>query len=137
MMDEPALDDLHESGLLLEAEDDPEEGILRISWSGRASHRRPIQVVGPYLDRVTEAARSRGRALEFRFERIEHCNSSTILVLMRLIQDLRVQGTRLTIVYDAAKKWQKMTFEALRQLDREDGLLALESVNGVGPENGG
>lgn len=98
------------------------EGISLI-WSGKANLRYPMEVLGPYFDTLVTAAEERGNLLEFHFETLEHLNSSTILALMRLIQTLRQKRIRLRIFFDGAHKWQKMTFEALRQFDRHDGLF--------------
>ena len=98
------------------------EGISLI-WSGKANMRYPMEVLGPYFETLVTAAEEQGNLLEFHFETLEHLNSSTILALMRLIQTLRKKRIRLRIFFDAAHKWQKMTFEALRQFDRNDGLF--------------
>jgi hypothetical protein len=103
--------------------DGPASECISLVWLGKANMRYPMEVLGPYFDMLVTAAEERGNLLEFHFETLEHLNSSTILALMRLVQTLRQKRIRLRIFFDAAHKWQKMTFEALRQLDRNDGLF--------------
>ena len=59
------------------------------------------------------------------FTKLEHFNSSTITSIIQLIQECRAKGVKLVIVFDAAVKWQKLSFDALRVFAKPDGLLEL------------
>ena len=106
------------------------EGTVVVEWTGKANQRRPSDVLSPYLTDLAHRAHRGGLGIEFHFEQLEHVNSSTILVLMKFIQALRGQTTKLVMTYDGRLKWQKMTFEALRQLDRGDGLVEVRASQG-------
>ena len=52
-------------------------------------------------------------------------NSSTITAIIQIIQEARVRPSRLVIVFDATKNWQKLSFEALAVFVKGDGVLEL------------
>ena len=101
---------------------------LACIWQGRSTDRDPGAALNPYFETLLEAARERDASLEMRFESLEHFNSSTIASLIRFIQTARSRAVPLTLVYDASLKWQRLSFEALRVLDKNDRLLELVSV---------
>jgi hypothetical protein len=97
---------------------------VRLRWAGKSNDRQPAKTVGPYLHTaLNEAARS-GGALELCFESLQHLNSSTIALIVELVQRARQKGVRLALVYDPRVRWQKLSFEALRVFAK-DGLLEL------------
>jgi len=102
------------------------EGTLRVDWSGKSSAREPSKVLAPFFKDVANQAAEGATSLEMHFEGIDHFNSSTITALIQLIQDLRRQQTRLVLVYDPTQKWQKLSFDALRVFQKDDGLLSIE-----------
>ena len=126
MHDDIGLDDLESGSLTLRLR--TTDAMLRVYWLGRANHRRPAEVLNPYFDKLITTATQNRRELEFRFEQLEHFNSSTILVLLHLIQTLRSRKLRLTLVYDGDLKWQKMTFEALRKLAKFNDSFELREL---------
>lgn len=100
---------------------------IRLLWRGRSNERQPAKTLAPYFSDVLAAAASRTVPLEMHFEELEYFNSSTITYLIQLIQDARQKGIRLTLVYDPVRKWQKLSFDALRVFAK-DGLLELRVV---------
>jgi hypothetical protein len=102
---------------------------VRLLWQGKSNDRQPDKVLGPIfagaLDRVTE----RKAPLELHFESLEHFNSSTITSLIQLIQEARGRGARLVVVFDPQRKWQKLSFDALRVFVKADGLFELRAAS--------
>ncbi len=101
---------------------------LRLDWFGISGDRQPDKILRPYFARVLDAASGTGRCLELHFESIERFNSSTILCIIQLIQEARKANVRLTLVYDASRKWQRLSFDALRIFDRKDGMFELSTT---------
>ena len=101
---------------------------VRVTWLGRSVDRQPGKVIDPFLDGVLAAARQRGTGVEMHFERLELFNSSTITSIVQAIQEARVRGVEVEIVYDAAVKWQKLSFEALQVFVKDDGLFELRTI---------
>jgi hypothetical protein len=98
-------------------------GGVRLDWRGKSSARDPRSILAPYFETAFDAAAAdAGARLEMHFEDLEHFNSSTISALIAAIQVARARGVRLALVYRAALKWQRLSFEALRVFVRDDAL---------------
>ena len=52
-------------------------------------------------------------------------NSSTITAIIQIIQEAKARGTKLELVFDPSKTWQKLSFEALGVFAKDDGMLRL------------
>jgi hypothetical protein len=109
---------------------EPSETLI-CDWTGKSNDRHPAKVIAPYLDALLAAA-GQGGGLEVHFEALDHFNSSTITVLIRLIQNARARGVRLVFVYDQSLKWQRLSFDALRVFDKGDQAFELRPVAGQG-----
>jgi len=92
--------------------------VLVATWLGRSNDRNPAAVLHPWFDQLFSSARERGAAVELRFERVEHFNSSTIAVLIQLITSAQDRGLRLTVRYDGSARWQTLSFDALKRAMR-------------------
>ena len=103
------------------------DGLLVIEWRGRSTDRVPAQTIGPYVRPLFDIAREKSLGIEMRFHALEHFNSSTITAVVQLIQDARAKNLRLALVYDAASKSQRLSFDALRVFANDD-LLTLRAT---------
>jgi hypothetical protein len=106
-------------------------GLLRLDWTGKSNSREPSKILGPFLAEVAKRAGELGSGrptVEMHFERLEHFNSSTITALIQFIQTSRSRGMALVIFFDAAQKWQRLSFDALRIFDKSDGLLSFKTA---------
>ena len=92
-----------------------DSGSVRLTWLGKSNSRDPGLALRPYLvSAVHEAART-GVALELRFEKLEHFNSSTVAELIRLVNVAREKNVLLALYYDGAQRWQALSFQALEK----------------------
>lgn len=105
-----------------------DDAALVLAWNGKSVEREPGKILAPYFGEALEEAARDKLSLELRFAALEHFNSSTITALIALVQRARAASVKLVFVYDKALRWQKLAFEALRALDKKDGLLELRSV---------
>lgn len=101
--------------------------VIELTWLGRSNDRYPGKVLMPYFHCVLAEAVERGVPLELHFQKLEHFNSSTITMIIQLIQEARMRGVRLVMSYDQALKWQKISFDALRVFAKDD-LFQLRSI---------
>ncbi len=111
--------------LVIEAGPTPEGGTLRVDWRGKSSAREPSKVLQPFFESMARDVAESHSDLEMHFESIDHFNSSTITAIIHLIQLLRKQNTALTLIFDPTQKWQKLSFEALKVFQKDDGLLRI------------
>lgn len=121
------MDNLSAGDLAIEVSGEPPEPIQCV-WLGKSNHRHNDRILTPYLRDLLTAAREAGVALEMHFEHLDHLNSSTITILIKLIQDAQEAGVRLVLVYDRGLKWQNLSFNALRVFVNGDGLFDLQEA---------
>ena len=98
---------------------------MQLFWRGKSNDRHPARTVVPYVAEILAFARAEHAAVHLHFETIEHMNSSTITAIIQIIQEAKARATELVIVFDPAKTWQKLSFEALRVFAKDDGMLKL------------
>jgi hypothetical protein len=102
---------------------------LLLTWLGKSSERQPGKFLEPFFDGVIEHADAKKIAIEMRFEKLEYFNSSTISSLIQMLQKARTRSVRLVIQYNAAIRWQKLSFDALRVFNKGDDLLELRALS--------
>ncbi|MDP3231199.1 MAG: hypothetical protein Q8N26_00385 [Myxococcales bacterium] len=95
--------------------DERTPGVLQLNWLGRSTARSPGGVLHPWFEQLFSTARERSCTIDMRFDRLELFNSSTIAVLIQLINSAQDRGIKLTVRYDARLKWQALSFDALRR----------------------
>jgi hypothetical protein len=100
-------------------------GPIDLFWRGRSTDRHPARTVVPYVTTALSAAAEQKSAVRLHFETIEHMNSSTITALIQIINEARSRQTKLVILFDRSKTWQKLSFEALSVFVKDDGLLQI------------
>jgi hypothetical protein len=120
------LDGLQAGDLTIEAETGGD--LLTLRWRGKCNDRNPERVLAPFFARALDQAVADAAGLELRFEQLDHFNSSTIGYLIQLIQETRRRNVRMRLVYDAARNWQKLSFEALALFATEGSLLELRTT---------
>lgn len=110
----------------LSAAEGGRDAVLELTWLGRSVDQQPREKLAPYFQQaLSEALTDRAR-LELHFERLEHVNSSTITAIIQFIQEAKSRKVPVTVVFDPTRRWQRLSFEALRVLS--GGGLELRSV---------
>lgn len=97
---------------------------LVVHWVGKATLRNAVAELAPWTAGLIAEAQKSG-SVELRFEKLQHANSSTILAIVKLAQQLLTTKVRVRIRYDADQRWQKFTFESFSGFDRSGQLLEL------------
>lgn len=109
--------------LALEAHAAP--GELRVVWSGRSDERDPARFLGPLLAELVEACKKVQARLRLDFAGLEFMNSSTFTPIVRAIAEARKAGVPIALEYAQAKRWQALSFSALRTFETPDGSVAV------------
>ncbi len=109
--------------LTLEAHPGP--GELRLLWRGRSADREPGAFLLPLLGQALEACRQSKLRLTLDFSPLEYMNSSTFTPIVRIIDEARRAGVGIALEYSQAKKWQALSFSALRTFETPDGRVAV------------
>lgn len=90
--------------------------VLELTWLGRSVDQQPREKLAPYFQKALAEAQEDRARLELHFERLEHVNSSTITAIIQFIQEAKSRRVPITVVFDPARRWQRLSFEALRVL---------------------
>ncbi len=112
-----------EGDLALEASAVP--GELRLVWRGRSAARDPGRFLLPLLTDLVEVSRARAARLCLDFSDLEYMNSSTFTPIVKAIDEARRAGVPIALEYSQAKKWQALSFSALRTFETSDGRVAV------------
>ncbi len=109
-------------------ERDEMPGKVELYFCGRSNARQPIDLLGPFFGQWLDRAAQKSARLVLRFEELEYMNSSTISAIIHLIQGAKVRKLALELTYAPAKKWQKLSFDALRVFQKQDDNLTLTPI---------
>jgi hypothetical protein len=96
---------------------------LRLAWRGRSADREPGRFLVPVLADALERARGEGRPLVLDFAGLEYMNSSTFTPVVKCLDDSRRLGVPVILEYSLARKWQSLSFSALRTFETLDGRI--------------
>ena len=88
---------------------------IEVLLTGKSSSRDAGRALLPVFEKLMAAALEDRRTLVLHFEKLEYFNSSTIAALVQFIRTAQQTGVSMIVRYDAALKWQAMSFEALRR----------------------
>jgi hypothetical protein len=100
-------------------------GELRLVWRGRSADREPGKFLLPVLGEAVEKCRRLGERLCLDFSALEYMNSSTFTPIVKTIDEARRAGVGIALEYSQAKKWQALSFSALRTFETPDGRIAV------------
>jgi hypothetical protein len=90
-------------------------GELHVRLTGKSTSRDAGKALAPLFEGTLGAAGAEHLAVTIHFERLEYFNSSTIAALVQFIRAAQERGVALTVRYDAAQKWQALSFDALKR----------------------
>ena len=92
---------------------------LELIWRGSSNSRNPGEALRAYFKVALAEASTRRAKLDLHFEHLIQFNSSTVMVLMHLVDDAAAQGVAMTFFYDGAQRWQAHNFESIALLKRD------------------
>ena len=116
---------LQKGDLFIDCHFDTETKILSFHWTGRSNARNPSAFLERYFHEIADRANVQSASIEMHFEKLEHFNSSTVTPILKLVEMLEEQKTPITFFYDPEFIWQRASFEALKMLEKPDGVLSV------------
>ena len=100
-------------------------GELRVVWRGKSADREPGRFLVPVLSELLERARAAGVRLVLDFSPLEYMNSSTFTPVVKAIDEARRANVQIALEYSLARKWQALSFNALRTFETLDGRVSV------------
>jgi hypothetical protein len=107
--------------LTLELSRTPRE--LRLAWRGKSADREPGRFLMPVLAEALERARADGVPLALDFSELDYMNSSTFTPVVKALDESRRLSVPLVLEYSLSRKWQALSFSALRTFETLDGRI--------------
>jgi hypothetical protein len=113
-----------EGQLSIELVEDGER--LRLEFGGKSSDREPGRFIMPVLQDAIERARATNAPLVLDFSGLEYMNSSTFTPVVKSLGIARAAGITIVLQYSLARKWQALSFSALRTFETLDGRIQVQ-----------
>ncbi len=98
-------------------------GELRLAWRGKSADREPGRFLVPVLSEALERARNRGVPLVMDFCALDYMNSSTFTPVVKALDESRRLAVPVVLEYSLSRKWQALSFSALRTFETLDGRI--------------
>ena len=92
---------------------------LELIWRGSSNSRNPGEALRAYFKVALAEAATRRAKLDLHFEDLIHFNSTTVLVLLHLVDDAAAAGVPMNYFYDGGLRWQAHNFESIALLKRD------------------
>ena len=92
---------------------------LELIWRGSSNSRNPGEALRAYFTVALAEASVRRAKLDLHFEHLIQFNSSTVSVLLHLVDEAAAAGVTMTCFYDGALRWQAHNFESISLLKRD------------------
>ena len=99
---------------------------LRLVWTGKSADREPGRFILPVLLDVIERARAAGKPVVLDFLELEYMNSSTFTPIVKSLSEARKAMVTVVLEYSLQRKWQALSFSALRTFETLDGRVQVQ-----------
>ncbi|MBI3396254.1 MAG: hypothetical protein HY042_10500 [Spirochaetia bacterium] len=110
-----------EEQLRLEVSDSGDAVI--ICWQGRSTQRNPNHFIVPVLAESVRRGTEQGKSVIWDFRQLEYMNSSTITPVIKTLETAKKGSARVSVIYNKLKRWQDLSFSALRIFETKDGRI--------------
>jgi hypothetical protein len=100
-------------------------GEIRAVWLGKSGDREPGRFLLPVLHELLGRASAGGARLVLDFSALDYMNSSTFTPVVKILDEARRAGVAITLEYNLGRKWQVLSFSALRTFETSDGRISV------------
>lgn len=98
---------------------------INVKWTGKSIDRNPAEFLTPILVRVVKKSSDQSKRIVFDFKELSYMNSSTITPIIKILERGRRGTTPITVQYDDNKRWQDLSFSALKIFGTKDGRIEI------------
>ena len=116
---------LSSEGLCIEVRETEDE--VRLEWRGKSTARQPDLFLVPVLREALERGERGSRAVVMDFGAMEYMNSSTFTPLVKMLDQASRGKLRVRLEYSQARRWQALSFSALRAFETPDGRITVHA----------
>ena len=101
---------------------------VRLDFKGKSLHREPDMILRPLFADIMKKAIAYGAGVDMHFEDLEFFNTATITAVIQFVKDLRIKQIPTMLSYNARHQWQRVFFDALGMLARNNATLKIRPV---------
>ena len=101
---------------------------VRLDFKGKSVHRQPEMILRPLFADIIKKAVSYGAGVEMHFEELEFFNTATITSVIQFVKELRIKQIPILLSYNARHQWQRVFFDALGMLAKNNSTLKIRAV---------
>jgi hypothetical protein len=109
--------------LSLEVHDGTDD--ISIYWKGKSTEREPGIFLNPILSEALERGLKENKKIIMDFQQLEFMNSSTVTPVAKMLEKGKENKNKITIFYSRGKKWQELSFSALRVFETGDNNIII------------
>lgn len=106
------MDDLRAADLWIHVQREASQ--VSVIWAGTSEAREPATYLLPYLDELVNELH--GALVEVDFSAMDYMNSATIAPIVRFLRALDRHATKVRVLYDPTRTFQRTTFSAIKAL---------------------
>jgi hypothetical protein len=96
---------------------------IEVRWLGKSVQRNPGKFIIPTLAEVMKRATDENRPVVWDFRQLEYMNSSTVTPVIKMLETAKRGSGKVKLIYSKIKKWQDLSFSALRIFETKDGRI--------------
>ncbi len=102
-----------------------ENDSISILWQGKSTERNPSNFLNPILSDTLSKGASEEKKIILDFRELEFMNSSTVTPVAKMLEQGKKGSNSITIYYNKTKKWQELSFSALKIFETDDGRISV------------
>lgn len=107
----------------LEIHVEESEDFIIISWKGKSTDRMPSAFLNPVFQHIFDRTTSSNKKMIMNFSNLDYMNSSTIMSISKFIEKGKNENYSLTVIYNKKRRWQELSFSALRIFQTKDNRI--------------
>ncbi len=96
---------------------------IEARWTGKCELRNPRPFMIPILLDTMKKGADEKKPVTWNFEDMEYMNSSSVMPVIKALEQARKSNSAIRVVYNKRKKWQDLSFSALRVFETRDGRI--------------
>jgi hypothetical protein len=104
----------------LEIQLNEDDDHIEITWKGKSTDRMPSIFLNPIFQEIFQKNTGKNKKMIMNFVNLDYMNSSTIMSISKFIEKGKNENFSLEIVYNKKRRWQELSFSALRIFQTKD-----------------
>jgi len=102
-----------------------ENEYISIIWHGKSTERNPGNFLNPILSETLSRSTAEGKTIIMDFRELEFMNSSTVTPVAKMLEQGKKGSNSITVYYNKTKKWQELSFSALKIFETDDDRISV------------